>query len=39
MKDGLGMRLDGCGALKEKGWRQLVDVRRRGVLGNEMAEN
>lgn len=39
VKDGLGIGLDGCGALKEEGWRQLVDVRRRGVLGNEMAEN
>lgn len=39
VKDGLGIGLDGCGALQEKGWRQLVDVRRRGVLGDEMAEN
>lgn len=39
VKDGLGIGLDGCGALKEEGWRQLVDVRRRGVLGNEVAEN
>lgn len=39
VKDGLGIGLDGCGALKEESWRQLVNVRRRGVLGNKMAEN
>lgn len=39
VKNGLGVGLNGCGALKEEGWRQLVNVRRRGVLGDEMAEN
>lgn len=39
VKDGLGIGLDGCGALQEEGWRQLVKVGRRRVLGNEMAEN
>lgn len=37
VEDGLGIGLDGSGALQEKGWRQLVDVRRRRVLGDEMA--
>ena len=37
--DCLGIGLNGCSALKEECRRQMMDVRRRSLMGNEMAEN
>lgn len=37
--DCLGIRLNGCSALEEECWRQMMDVRRRSLVRNEMAEN
>lgn len=37
--DCLGIRLNGCSALEEERWRQVVNVRRRSLMGDEMAEN
>lgn len=37
--DCLGIRLNGCSALEEECWRQMVNVRRRSLVRNEMAEN
>lgn len=37
--DCLGIRLNGCSALEEECWRQMMNVRRWSLMGNEMAEN
>lgn len=37
--DCLGIRLNGCSTLEEEGRRQMMDVRRRSLMGDEMAEN